>query len=64
MATGMAHPSEPRARKVGAGVSKVRVPFSCIVSEFMASVGYLRSCLKEVWEGVQGVWPGMLVQAL
>lgn len=44
-ATGIAHPSEPRARKVGAGVSKVRVPFSCIVSEFMASasVGYKRA---------------------
>jgi hypothetical protein len=28
--TGVAHPSEPRARKVEAGASEVRVLFSCI----------------------------------
>lgn len=60
----MAHPSEPRAsRKVEAGASEVRVPFSCIVSEFLASVGCLRPCLKEGRGGVQGIWPGMMAQA-
>lgn len=63
----VAHSSEPRARKVEAGASEVGVLFSCIVSEFVASVGWLYETLSHRglgWSSGEGgnVWPGMLVQ--
>lgn len=52
--TSVAHPSEvePGRWSQGhqrAGASEVRVLFSCVVSEVVASMGYMRPCLRGLW---------------